>query len=83
MSTKRRKRVLVIDDEPQMTEWLKVVLEHAGYDVRSAFIGVRGEELFRTWRPDAVLTDLCSPTWTESSSCGGSRSPTRSRRWSS
>src|SRR6188768_232795 len=61
MSTKRRKRVLVIDDEPQMTEWLKVVLEHAGYDVRSAFIGVRGEELFKTWRPDAVLTDMMLP----------------------
>jgi DNA-binding NtrC family response regulator len=61
MSIKRRKRVLVIDDEPQMTEWLKVVLEHAGYDVRSAFIGVRGEELFKTWRPDAVLTDMMLP----------------------
>jgi DNA-binding NtrC family response regulator len=44
-----------------MTEWLKVVLEHANYEVRTALIGVRGEELFRTWRPDAVLTDMMLP----------------------
>ena len=41
-----------------MTDWLKVLLEHAGYEVRTALIGARGEELFRTWRPDAVVTDM-------------------------
>jgi DNA-binding NtrC family response regulator len=61
MSTKRRKKVLAIDDEPSMTEWLKVVLEHANYEVKTALIGVRGEELFKTWRPDAVLTDMMLP----------------------
>jgi DNA-binding NtrC family response regulator len=61
MATKRKKKVLAIDDEPSMTEWLKVVLEHAGYEVRTALIGVRGEELFKTWRPDAVLTDMMLP----------------------
>ncbi len=61
MSTKRRKRVLVIDDEPSMTEWLQILLEHAGYEVRTASIGTRGEELFRSWRPDAVVTDLLLP----------------------
>ena len=30
-----------------MTEWLKILLEHAGYEVRTALIGTRGEELFR------------------------------------
>jgi DNA-binding NtrC family response regulator len=61
MSAKRRKKVLAIDDEPSMTEWLKMVLEQAGYEVRTALIGVRGEELFKTWRPDAVLTDMMLP----------------------
>src|SRR5881394_505765 len=61
MSLKRKKRVLAIDDEPAMTEWLKILLEHAGYDVRTALIGTRGEELFRTWRPDAVITDMMLP----------------------
>jgi DNA-binding NtrC family response regulator len=61
MSAKRRKKVLAIDDEPSMTEWLKMVLEQAGYEVRTALIGARGEEQFKTWRPDAVLTDMMLP----------------------
>ncbi len=61
MSLKRKKRVLAIDDEPAMTEWLKILLEHAGYEVRTALIGTRGEELFKTWRPDAVITDMMLP----------------------
>jgi DNA-binding NtrC family response regulator len=61
MSLKRKKRVLAIDDEPSMTEWLKILLEHAGYEVKTALIGTRGEELFRTWRPDAVVTDMMLP----------------------
>src|SRR5258708_16840380 len=61
MGTKSKRRVLAIDDEPAMTEWLKILLEHAGYDVRTALIGTRGEELFRAWKPDAVITDMMLP----------------------
>ena len=57
----RKRRVLVIDDEPSMTDWLNVLLEDAGYEVKTALIGARGEEIFRAWRPDAVLTDLLLP----------------------
>src|SRR4029434_11299588 len=61
ITTKRRRRVLVIDDEPAMTEWLRIVIEAEGYEVRSALIGARGEEIFQQWRPDVVLTDLELP----------------------
>jgi len=61
MSIKRRKRVLAIDDESAMTDWLKILLEHAGYDVKTASMGARGEELFKAWHPDAVVTDLMLP----------------------
>ena len=44
-----------------MTEWLQVLLEDAGYEVRTALIGTRGEEIFKSWRPDAVVTDLMLP----------------------
>src|SRR3989440_6046212 len=60
-NTKRRKRVLAIDDEPQMTEWLKMVIEAEGYEVRTALIGTRGEEIYKQWRPDVVVTDLMLP----------------------
>src|SRR5438552_18772344 len=60
-SSKRRKRVLAIDDEPSMTEWLKMVIEAEGYEDRTALIGTRGEEIFKQWRPDVVVTDLMLP----------------------
>src|SRR3954462_15536300 len=58
---KRRKRILAIDDEPAMTEWLKMVVEAEGYEVRTALIGTRGEEIFKQWRPDVVVTHLMLP----------------------
>jgi DNA-binding NtrC family response regulator len=58
---KRRHRVLAIDDEPQMIEWLKMVLEHEGYEVRTSLIGTKAEEIFKTWKPDVVVTDLMLP----------------------
>jgi DNA-binding NtrC family response regulator len=61
MSLKRKRRVLAIDDEPAMTEWLKILLEHSGFDVKTALIGTRGEEIFKAWHPDAVVTDLMLP----------------------
>ena len=60
-TSKRRNRVLAIDDEPAMTEWLKILLEHEGYEVRTALIGTRGEEIFKTWQPDVVVTDMMLP----------------------
>ena len=58
MSLKRKRRVLAIDNEPAITEWLKNLLEHAGYEVRTAAVGTRWEEFFRTWHPDAVVTEM-------------------------
>src|SRR5215208_912769 len=60
-TSKRRRRVVAIDDEPAMTEWLKMVIEAEGYEVRTALIGTRGEEIFKQWRPDVVVTDLMLP----------------------
>jgi DNA-binding NtrC family response regulator len=61
MNSKRKTRVLAIDDEPSMIEWLKILLEHEGYEVRTAMIGTRGDEIFRTWKPDVVVTDMMLP----------------------
>ncbi len=60
-NAKKKNRVLAIDDEPAMIEWLKILLEHEGYEVRTAMIGTRGEEIFKTWKPDVVVTDMMLP----------------------
>jgi DNA-binding NtrC family response regulator len=61
----RRYRVLVIDDEPMVVDWLRMVVEQApadpGFEVRTANLGARGEEMFESWRPDIVLLDLLLP----------------------
>jgi DNA-binding NtrC family response regulator len=44
-----------------MVDWLRILLEHAGYEVKTALIGTRGEELFRAWHPDVVITDMMLP----------------------
>jgi DNA-binding NtrC family response regulator len=60
-TTKRRVRVLAVDDEPSMLEWLRLLLEGEGYEVRTALVGARGEEVFRNWRPDVVVLDMILP----------------------
>ena len=65
LKSSNRRRVLVVDDEAMVTEWLKMVVEQAdrnpGYEVRAAAIGSRAIDLFRTWRPDVVLLDIVLP----------------------
>lgn len=57
-----RRRVLVIDDEPAVTEWLRMVIEQdGGYETRTVGNGARAIELFKSWRPDVVLLDLVLP----------------------
>ena len=65
LKSSNRRRVLVVDDEPMVTDWLKMVVEQAdarpGYEVRAAAVGARAEELFRSWRPAVVLLDMVLP----------------------
>jgi DNA-binding NtrC family response regulator len=65
VKSSNRRRVLVVDDEPMVTDWLKMVIEQAErtppYEVRSAAVGSRAVDLFKTWRPDVVLLDLVLP----------------------
>jgi len=65
LKSANRRRVLVVDDESMVTDWLKMVVEQGatapGYEVRAAAIGSRAVEIFRLWRPDVVLIDLVLP----------------------
>lgn len=54
-------RILVVDDEPQLTRVLRTGLKARGYDVLVAEDGVSGFELFKNWQPALVITDLAMP----------------------
>jgi two-component system KDP operon response regulator KdpE len=54
-------RILVIDDEPQITRVLRAALSAQGYDVRTANDPEEALEVFKEWPPDLVVTDLMMP----------------------
>src|SRR2546429_1295813 len=54
-------RILVVDDEPQLTRVLRTGLKSRGYDVRAAADGLAGFETFSDWHPDLVISDLAMP----------------------
>jgi two-component system KDP operon response regulator KdpE len=57
----RKPRILVVDDEPQLTRVLRTGLSSHGYDVRVAADGLSALETFGDWHPDLVVTDLAMP----------------------
>jgi DNA-binding response OmpR family regulator len=54
-------RVLVVDDNIEMTELLKVILEPKSYEVFTANTGLDAVELTRQLCPDIVILDLLLP----------------------
>jgi two-component system KDP operon response regulator KdpE len=54
-------RILVVDDEPQITRVLRASLASSGYEVILARDGVEAFDLFRESAPDLVITDLFMP----------------------
>jgi len=54
-------RILVVDDELQITRVLRASLMAQRYDVRTANDPEEGLRLFAEWQPDLVITDLMMP----------------------
>jgi two-component system KDP operon response regulator KdpE len=55
------RRILVVDDEPQITRVLRTSLSSQGYDIRVANDGETALEIMKDWTPDLVITDLSMP----------------------
>ena len=56
-----RSRVLVVDDEPQITRVLRTVLTSQGYQVQTAPEGQSALSAFTEFRPELIITDLFMP----------------------
>jgi two-component system KDP operon response regulator KdpE len=54
-------RILVVDDDAQLTRVLRTGLKSRGYEVRTAPDGAIALETFNEWQPDLVITDLAMP----------------------
>lgn len=57
-------RVLIVDDEMQITRVLRVALSAQGYDVRAANESEEALLLVKDWSPDLIITDLMMPGMT-------------------
>ena len=57
----KARKVLVVDDEPQITRVLRTSLGAQGYLVRTAGDGDEALEVMRSWPPDLIITDLSMP----------------------
>lgn len=55
------KRILVVDDEPQIRRMLRTSLQSSGYHVILASDGTEGLSQFQSQSPDVVITDLAMP----------------------
>jgi two-component system alkaline phosphatase synthesis response regulator PhoP len=56
-----RKRILVVDDEADVREYLKAALEDAGFTVETAGNGLEALESVRRSAPDLISLDLVMP----------------------
>jgi DNA-binding NtrC family response regulator len=60
-AVRQKRRVLLIDDDPNMHEFCRHYLEKAGYEFLATLSGVQGMELIRHGAADLVLLDFMMP----------------------
>ena len=58
MTSLEHGRILVVDDETQITRVLRTSLSTQAYDVRVANDGEMALEIMKDWKPDLAITDL-------------------------
>jgi two-component system, OmpR family, KDP operon response regulator KdpE len=54
-------KILIVDDEPQITRVLRTALSTQGYALQVAANGVEGMLTVHNWQPDLVITDVSMP----------------------
>jgi two-component system KDP operon response regulator KdpE len=54
-------KILIVDDEPQITRVLRTALATQGYSLRVAANGVEAMVAVHEWKPDLVITDVSMP----------------------
>ena len=54
-------KILVVDDDPNISDLLKMYFENEGYEVKLAADGAEGLNFFKMYEPDLVLLDIMLP----------------------
>ena len=56
-------KILVVDDDPDLTQAMKAILEGAGYSMVTACDKLEGMERLRSEKPDLAILDVMMSTW--------------------
>ncbi len=56
-----KKKILVVEDEPDIVRWLTVLFENHGYEVVSAVDGAEGVQKAKAESPDLITLDISMP----------------------
>jgi len=56
-----RKKILLIDDEPELVKAIEIRLKSTGYDVSVAYDGRTGIDKVKEIKPDLIILDLLMP----------------------
>lgn len=54
-------KILVVDDDPNIVELIRLYLEKEMFDVRESYQGEEAIKLFYSWTPDLVILDIMMP----------------------
>ncbi|HIP96824.1 MAG TPA: response regulator, partial [Anaerolineae bacterium] len=57
----KKAKILVIDDDPDVTEATTIILEAQGYEVITAHDGIEGLQKIKEEVPDLIILDLLMP----------------------
>ena len=55
------KKILIVDDDPDLVEAVKMILESKNYEVTAAYGGIEGIEKANTENPDLIVLDVMMP----------------------
>jgi len=55
------KRILIVDDDPDLVEAISMILKSKHYEVIVAYGGVEGLEKTKTEKPDLIVLDVMMP----------------------
>ncbi|MDX9896282.1 MAG: response regulator [Desulfofustis sp.] len=64
-----KKEILLVDDDPDFVEAVKVILTKGGYEVRVAYDGKEGVEAVAEKKPDLIVLDVMMPVMNGHEAC--------------
>ena len=64
-----KKKILLVDDDPDFVEAVRVIVESGGYQVRVAYDGQEGLDAVAEEKPDLIVLDVMMPVMNGHAAC--------------